>query len=133
MLTLRNALQFSQIQNLGSEIYERLPDSGSQADDLNERVGSDEYIGSRMAGGHDSDMYSSLDRAGENGDASIGTGSTERLVRPSQMSRPVSVSVCLCLCDFAKVGEKCSVLPVQGIYRHPTPPQTGVRRGARCR
>ena len=64
-----------------------MPDSGSQADDLNERVGSDEYIGSRMAGGHDSDMYSSLDRAGENGDASIGTGSTERLVRPSQMKK----------------------------------------------
>ena len=72
---------------LGSEIYERLPDSGSQADDLNERVGSDEYIGSRIAGGHDSDMYSSLDRAGENGDASMGTGSTERLVRPSQMKK----------------------------------------------
>ena len=67
---------------LGSEIYERLPDSGSQADDLHERVGSDEYIGSRMAGGHDSDVYSSLDRAGENG-----TGSTERLVRPSQMKK----------------------------------------------
>ena len=72
---------------LGSEIYERLPDSGSQADDLNERVGSDEFIGSRIAGGHDSDMYSSLDRAGENGDASMGTGSTERLVRPSQMKK----------------------------------------------
>ena len=59
-----------------------MPDSGSQADDLHERVGSDEYIGSRMAGGHDSDVYSSLDRAGENG-----TGSTERLVRPSQMKK----------------------------------------------
>ena len=59
-----------------------MPDSGSQADDLHERVGSDEYIGSRMAVGHDSDVYSSLDRAGENG-----TGSTERLVRPSQMKK----------------------------------------------
>ena len=45
-------------------------------------MGSDEYIGSRMAVGHDSDVYSSLDRAGENG-----TGSTERLVRPSQMKK----------------------------------------------
>ena len=70
---------------LGSEIYERLPDSGSQADDLNECVGSDEFIGSRMAQGHDSDVYSSLDRTGENGDH--GTGSTERLVRPSQMKK----------------------------------------------
>ena len=48
-------------------------------------MGSDEYIGSRIAGGHDSDVYSSLDRAGENGDH--GTGSTERLVRPSQMKK----------------------------------------------
>ena len=62
-----------------------MPDSGSQADDLNERVGSDEFIGSRMAQGHDSDVYSSLDRTGENGDH--GTGSTERLVRPSQMKK----------------------------------------------
>ena len=37
--------------NTGSEIYERLPDSGPQADDLDERVGSDEFIGGRLAGG----------------------------------------------------------------------------------
>ena len=72
---------------LGSEIYERLPDSGSQADDLDERVGSDEFIGSRITGGHESDVYSSLDRTGENGEGGMGTGSTERLVRPSQMKK----------------------------------------------
>ena len=64
-----------------------MPDSGSQADDLDERVGSDEFIGGRLAGGHESDVYSSLDRTGENGDAGMGTGSTERLVRPSQMKK----------------------------------------------
>ena len=74
-------------RDTGSEIYERLPDSGSQADDLDERVGSDEFIGGRLAGGHESDVYSSLDRTGENGDAGMGTGSTERLVRPSQMKK----------------------------------------------
>ena len=64
-----------------------MPDSGSQADDLDERGGSDEFIGGRIPGGHDSDMYSSLDRTGENGEAVMGTGSTERLVRPSQMKK----------------------------------------------
>lgn len=64
-----------------------MPDSGSQADDLDERVGSDEFIGGRLAGGHESDVYSSLDRTGENGDTGMGTGSTERLVRPSQMKK----------------------------------------------
>ena len=32
-------------------------------------------------------MYSSLDRTGENGQAGMGTGSTERLVRPSQFKK----------------------------------------------
>ena len=64
-----------------------MPDSGSQGDELDERVGSDEFIGTRMAVGADSDVYSSLDRAGENGQAGIGTGSTERLVRPSQIKK----------------------------------------------
>ena len=56
----------------GSEIYERLPDSGSQGDELDQRLGSDECL---AAG--DSDMYSSLDR--QNG------GGQEHLVRPSQI------------------------------------------------
>ena len=40
-----------------------------------------------MAVGADSDAFSSLDRGGENGQAGIGTGSTERLVRPSQIKK----------------------------------------------
>ena len=61
-----------------------MPDSGSQGDGLDERLGSDEFIGSGMAHGADSDVCSSLDRTGENGQA---TGSTERLVRPSQIRK----------------------------------------------
>ena len=58
----------------GSEIYERLPDSASPGDDLDERLGSDECI----AGG-DSDPYSSLERQNGRG------RNQEHLLRPSQI------------------------------------------------
>ena len=72
------------LNQIGSEIYERLPDSGSQGDGLDEHLGSDECMGSTMAVGADSDVYSSLDRTCGNGQ---GAGSTERLVRPSQIRK----------------------------------------------